>query len=1304
MKYYSGSYSIIQYCPSPSRKEVLNIGIFLKIPELSFQKIKVVEGIARLEKVFGEINKSFFNRELLSIDHALINRPNELLESINYENFIMRKLEKIRMTNLEVIKIFDPEQDIIDLYTEACSTLLLNSNKANSKQWLLLQNWHILFNAYIKDPLNHQTATVLIECLVNNLWPDPVDQEDVTMLLEMLPSTAHQAHNQEVGTDFTPLHLSDQNPILAPFKATLDQATSLLNKFDTDINNTNTVHQYTDCWLTIATIAEELELYALQDLVSLYADGCIDLLVHKENTQNKVQQLLNDWHATIKAYLKATNDRTLFISLIECLQNPLWGSPLSEDDSIMLLDMLENQPTEITNNSDKEPEPETSIEAIYIKPELIAMVSDEFTLLAKDFEIDIINTDEDATNIELFKTVLNEQEYKFENLAQACNTIRLTGLNKVFDQLSINMRARRTGDPVMSQSECLLFKNVLPLIQDYLQAINNPERCSSLVKYLQSDVWKKPLLENEADLLTKQLAQPIIDTQEINLETRKITVEAADISLELPEDVNQELLDSLLNELPVLTENFSSVIQRVIAGNDIQDLLEAQRIAHTLKGAGNIVGISGIATLTHHLEEILEQLTEQKLFPGKALANILMEAADCLEMMSDALLGKSQAPEQTTVILQQVLDWANQITVHGMPEEDIDLISHSTSPIKPETQVDQTIQPAKPDAVAMTRVPSSVVDKLLRITGESSVMGEQFKERTDRFTDELKTLRDLTWQMQTLVSELDQFVNIQSYTGQTHYSDRDNEFDALEMDQYNELHTSTSRIAEVATDIKEIHTGMEKRLMGVKELLVEQDRIQKENQEMVQSIRMVAAQTITSRCQRIVRQAARVTEKQVHLEIKGEDTLIDSEILNKLVDPIMHLLRNAVDHGIESSENRKQAKKGEQGIIQLEYSRKGNDVVVKCSDDGAGLNSNQILQTAINKGLLAKEKTLTETEINQLILIPGFSTRDKATQVSGRGIGMDAIYTQISAMQGVMTLVSKRGEGLEVTLTIPLTLSSMQSLLIKSGKQTLAVSSRGLQQIYHSESGELVRHNDKWGYQLEDMETGLEEVYPVRYFNELIGMANENMPDKKLPALRIEDASGKIKVVLVDEVLGYKNLLVKNMGHYIPNIPGVLGAAILGTGQVTPVVDLVELLHNTVKHQYLLTHAAIGLADGINGLPIALIVDDSLSARRSVTQLLQDSGFKTETAIDGLDAIKHIEKTVPDILIVDLEMPRMNGIELTAHVRSRTDMQNIPIIMITSRATEKHRKQAQAAGVSMFMTKPFSEDELITHIRTSIET
>jgi chemosensory pili system protein ChpA (sensor histidine kinase/response regulator) len=326
-------------------------------------------------------------------------------------------------------------------------------------------------------------------------------------------------------------------------------------------------------------------------------------------------------------------------------------------------------------------------------------------------------------------------------------------------------------------------------------------------------------------------------------------------------------------------------------------------------------------------------------------------------------------------------------------------------------------------------------------------------------------------------------------------------------------------------------------------------------------------------------------------------------------------------------------------------------------------------------------------------LIPGFSTRAVVTQTSGRGIGMDAIQTKISSIQGQMNLQSVRGEGLTIEITIPLTLSSMLSLLVKCGGQTMAISNRGLRKIHHADECVVVQEEEQLFCEIEA------QRYQAKYFAELVGIPMNYSAAQKLQALRIEDEIGRSYVIFVEELLGYRDLLVKNMGSYIPHIQGITGASILGNGAVAPVIDLVEMLHHAVKYDYVLADATKALADSIHGLPVALVIDDSLSARRSVAMLLKDSGLEVETAIDGLDALKYLEKAIPDIILVDLEMPRMNGIELTAHVRNREDMKNTPIIMITSRATEKHRKQAEAAGVTRFMTKPFTEDDLINSVR-----
>ena len=939
---------------------------------------------------------------------------------------------------------------------------------------------------------------------------------------------------------------------------------------------------------------------------------------------------------------------------------------------------------------------EVIVETKHVNPELIGMVKDEFDILVKELSEKI----DDIADTETFKNSLKEHHFKFENLATACNTIGLLALEKVFNQLSINMRSRRDTDPEFSEIERRLFVYSLPLIQEYIAAVNNSDKAQALIALLQAPDWKEPLNEHEAEKLTLLFEKLVVNSpqEQEQLSDKITTAEPSDVSLELPQDVNQELLEALLSELPLLTGNFSAVIQKIISTSserNVSQLLEAQRIAHTLKGSGNIVGIAGISVVTHHLEEILEYLTEQQIFPSKVLGGVLLEAADCLELMSDVMLsGEWHAPEQALGVLQNVLNWSNKISSGGLSEENLNEQSSSTLPAEADTNTAPVIQVSKTETGTMTRVSSKLVDNLLRMTGEGSILSEQFKERINGFSEELKNLNSLTWQMQSLVSDLDQSINLQSYGSQ---NSNNNEFDALEMEQYNELHTAASRITEVATDIRELNIIMEERLVELKYLMIDEDNIQKENQAMVQSIRMVAAKTISSRCQRIVRQACRTTNKEVELEIKGENLLIDSEILNSMVDPLMHLLRNSVDHGIEPAHIRERENKDPVGKITLEFIPKGNYATISCKDDGGGLSSGNILQTAIKKGLITADQTLSEAEIHKLILIPGFSTRAVATQVSGRGIGMDAIQTKISALQGQMSLASTRGQGLSIDITIPLTLSSILSLLVKANGQTMAISNRGLHKIYHANECHVIKEDGQLYCEINY------ERFPARYFTDLLGMSTHIDEQKKSPALRIEDEIGKTSIVFVDELLGYKDLLVKGMGDYIPHIKGITGASILGNGAIAPVIDLVELLHNSAKYDYLLADATKGLADNITGLPLALVVDDSLSARRAVAMLLEDSGIQVETAIDGLDAIKQIEKAQPDILVLDLEMPRMNGIELAAHIRGRENMQHTPIIMITSRATEKHRRQAEAAGVTRFMTKPFSEDKLINNIRGLME-
>jgi chemosensory pili system protein ChpA (sensor histidine kinase/response regulator) len=442
-----------------------------------------------------------------------------------------------------------------------------------------------------------------------------------------------------------------------------------------------------------------------------------------------------------------------------------------------------------------------------------------------------------------------------------------------------------------------------------------------------------------------------------------------------------------------------------------------------------------------------------------------------------------------------------------------------------------------------------------------------------------------------------------------------------------------------------------------------------------------------------VRQASRSTGKDVALRCTGADTLMDSDVLGRLLDPLMHVLRNAVDHGIESQTERTKAGKNVTGEIRLEFQREGNHIIVRCADDGGGLDFDGIRAAARARDMLGDNEELTDQELTQLILRPNFSTRTQATQLSGRGIGLDAVNTQVTGLGGSLRLQSEAGQGCQVIMRLPLTLISTHALLVRVNSRVMAVATRGVEQILHPDTGELNHFGDQSTYRMADA------VYPCISLARLLGLPGEQRTSDRgrCPGLLVQGDNG-LNVVLIDGVSESRELVIKSMGRHLPKIRGVAGATILGDGSVTPVLDLPELLREPSRRT-VERPTKPGDITGIDvNLPYALVVDDSLSARRSLAQFMSDSGFQVRTARDGLEAVKIMQTRQPDLLLVDLEMPRMNGLELTYHIRANDETRNLPVIMITSRSTDKHRRQAEAAGVTQYLTKPYAEDELMEHV------
>ena len=908
-----------------------------------------------------------------------------------------------------------------------------------------------------------------------------------------------------------------------------------------------------------------------------------------------------------------------------------------------------------------------------------------------------------ATAADSASTVRNEALSSYaehlERLGDASGSIGLTGLQQVCGSLRNNLNHLAAQDHPLTADQREAVQTWPDLALNYLQALNDRPACAALANHLRDARWPQPLAAADVDLLIERLAAAKLVTEEAETEIRPRQATAQDVSIQLPVDVNPELLDGLLQELPNQAAEFSASIQRLATGDGtLKDVDVARRIAHTLKGAGNTVGVRGIATLTHQVEDILQALATDEALPNRPLAETLLNAADCLETMSEALLGMSAPPPQAQAVLQEVLDWANRIDRTGIPAGEEAPPPARVHPHPESTAPADTaaMTPPAPVAEATLRIPAHLVDDLLRLVGENIILTGQIQERVRKTIAQTRAVMGQNRLFQQLTSELEQLVDIRNVSSPLSRSIQRGKFDPLELEQYNELNTATHRLVEAATDNRELDRAIADSLVALDALLVDQSRLHRDSQEAVLRTRMVPIQTIAPRLQRSVRQTCRLVDKEVELTVRGADTLMDSNVLNGIVDPLMHILRNAVDHGIEPPAQRQWLGKPPVGRIELSVLREGNAIVIRCQDDGAGLDLAAIRQTATERGLLPADKPLEEDELARLILLPGFSTRSTTTQTSGRGIGMDMVYSRLLNMKGSLRIQTRSGQGCLMELRLPVTLISTHALLVRIHDRLYALSDRGIEQILHSGVGTIQKLGKTMTYQMGD------DIYEITSLETLLNLPSDRRAQNRTvpPVLLVREETGAIRAVLAPEAVDSRDLVVKPLGQYVPKINGVVGATILGDGSVAPVLDLPELLRTPVALRQAPTLAQpTAPAAPAARRQVALAVDDSLSARRSLAQFVQDAGLEVRTARDGLEAIEIINGKRPDIVLADLEMPRMNGLELAAHLRANQTTRDLPVIMITSRSTDKHRREAEAMGVNVYLTKPFAEDELLGHIK-----
>jgi chemosensory pili system protein ChpA (sensor histidine kinase/response regulator) len=450
---------------------------------------------------------------------------------------------------------------------------------------------------------------------------------------------------------------------------------------------------------------------------------------------------------------------------------------------------------------------------------------------------------------------------------------------------------------------------------------------------------------------------------------------------------------------------------------------------------------------------------------------------------------------------------------------------------------------------------------------------------------------------------------------------------------------------------------------------------------------MVPFQRHTNRLARLVRQVATEHGKQVELQVLGSGD-IDRQVLEKILPPIEHMLRNAIVHGIEASTEREAAGKPSAGQITIALKREGSQIVLEISDDGAGIDVDAVRRKAVELGVLDADADITEEQIVQFILRAGFSTADQVTHAAGRGVGMDVVASEITNLGGTLRTQTKHGHGTTFTVRLPFTLAVTQALIVRAASEMYAIPLPTVEGIIRISRKELEQ-------KLEADDPSIEyggRSYQIRHLGQYLGLGPSKFTDEvDRISIVIVEAGSNSTALVADEMLDSREIVVKPVGTQLSSIVGVSGATIMGDGRVVVILDAGALVRTTIQPASALERETAEEPDQL----MALVVDDSITMRRVTQRLLERNDMRVVTAKDGVEAITMLREHPPDIILLDIEMPRMDGYQFAKHVRNESAVRDVPIIMITSRVSDEHKARAIELGVNDYLGKPYQESALL---------
>ncbi|CAK8712333.1 hypothetical protein KKHLCK_01350 [Candidatus Electrothrix laxa] len=776
-------------------------------------------------------------------------------------------------------------------------------------------------------------------------------------------------------------------------------------------------------------------------------------------------------------------------------------------------------------------------------------------------------------------------------------------------------------------------------------------------------------------------------------------------------DIDRELLQCFHEEAEEHLDNIDRQLNHLgmtISGEtELSDLRRGalhsiRRSVHTLKGAAAVIGIEQIAAWGHKFEDFLDWLHDEARSIHPEVVKAMQEGADILIRLVEDPNGSVRADQQgilskfTRIITDDVgksaIPAIDNMDAETVEETDSSLFSDQVSGGKTTTAPVQQSQSKK---TATLRVDINRIDQMVGLSGDMVINLSSFEDSMDAASGTMKELDMILQRLKNINSSLEAGYELASIPhlgsqDDSQVSGINEDFDPLEMDRYSELNILIRSLSEAVSDLDSIMAQNALDNVAREKTVERQSMVLKELQNRMMGVRMTPLSTLSSRMHRTVREAERTTGHSARLIIDGESIMMDTRVWDVMADPLMHILRNAVAHGGSLPQ-----KAGREPLsITIQAIRRGGQCTLQVSDNGKGLDYEAIRVKGMKLYPNDRVNLMSDSELADLIFKHGFSSTGSITNIAGRGVGMDVVRDAIDQLNGSIELVSERGQGTEFIMRLPVAVAQLPAILARFGTQIYAIPMHDLASVVRATSEE------KKGREYTFDGEAIPLLHPAKVpgFEIGRGYVKKNLTEDD-QALLIVHAGRKRAAVLCEQLIGQRDIVFKDLGTHLHNVPCISGVTIMGNGTLIPILQVEEVLQkwSSVIKRRDEGPAAVRSVDERGPLRI-LVVDDSISVRKVVSNFITQQGWIPIAARNGIEAIEEIRREKPDVILLDVEMPRMNGFEVLQALQAQPELRDIPVAMLTSRSAGKYQEKARGLGARGFMTKPFKEDEVIRFI------